>query len=133
MRPKTNSAAYVKAYLADKVVPLSNGKDTMDIYSDFLWYLYECAQMYIEYLYPNGATIWSDLQVQATADFVLTHPNGWEQNWMCKAATLAGLVPDTPAGHSRLVLVSEGEASLHFCTEKGLTDQAFQVSRGSLG
>ena len=77
-----------------------------------------------------------DPQVQATTDFVLTNLNGWEwtqQNWMRKVATLASLILDTPAGHSRLVLVSEGEASLHFCIEKGLTNQAFQVSRGSHG
>ena len=78
MRPKTNSAAYVKAYLTDKAVPLSNGKDAIDIFTDFLGYLYECARVYIEDTYPNGATLWSDLQVQATADFVLVHPNGWE-------------------------------------------------------
>lgn len=74
--------------------------------------------------------MWTTLQW--TADFVLTHPNGWEgaqQNLMRKAAITAGLIPDTPAGHSRLIFVSEGEASLHFCVQKELTNEAIKVSK----
>jgi len=54
---------------------------------------------------------------------VLSHPNGWEgaQQWqMRQAAILAGLIPDTTAGHSRLSFVTEGEASLHFAIHNGL-------------
>jgi hypothetical protein len=47
---------------------------------------------------------------------------------MRKAATKTGLIPDTPEGHSRLFFVSEGEASLHFCIQKGLTNEAIKVS-----
>ena len=116
MRPKTKSPAYV----TNKTVPLPNGKYAIDVFADFLRYLYECARTYIEEAYPNGASgMWTCLQL--TANFVLTHPNGWEgaqQSLMRKAAAMAGLIPDTPAGHCRLVLVSVAEANLHFCIQK---------------
>jgi len=116
--------------VTDKIVPLPKRKSAIDVFADFLQYLYKCTRTYIEEAYPNGATMWTTLQW--TADFVLTHPNGWEgaqQNLIRKAAITAGLIPDTPAGHSRLVLVSEGEASLHFCIQKGLTNEAIKVSK----
>ena len=64
-------------------------------------------------------------------DFILTHPNGWEgaqQGMMRKAAVQAGLIPDNGDGHSRLSFVTEGEASLHFCVQSGLTNDAIKVS-----
>ena len=118
--------------MTDKIVPLPDGKCAIDVFADFLHYLYECTRRYIADAHPNGASIWSSLQ--PTADFVLSHPNGWEgaqQNMMRKAATMAGLIPDTAEGHSRLLFVTEGEASLHFCIRKGLTNDAIKVSRGS--
>ncbi|KAI0668088.1 hypothetical protein C8Q78DRAFT_1048352 [Trametes maxima] len=42
---------------------------------------------------------------------------------MRQAAVMAGLVPDTPAGHARVHFVTEGEASLNFCIRNGLTDE----------
>jgi hypothetical protein len=126
LRPKTNSTRYV----TNKIVPLPKGKSAIDVFADFLQYLYKCTRTYIEEAYPDGATMWTTLI--STADFVLTHPNGWEgtqQNLMRKAAITAGLILDTPEGHSRLVFVSEGEASLHFCIQKGLTNEAITVSK----
>ena len=46
---------------------------------------------------------------------------------MRKAAVMAGLVPNTQAGHARLVFVSEGEASLHFAIENGMLHDAMSV------
>ena len=63
-------------------------------------------------------------------DFVLTHPNGWEgaqQSMMRTAAVQAGLIPDNQEGHSHLSFVTEGEASLHFCIQSGLTNDAIKV------
>ena len=63
-------------------------------------------------------------------DFVLTHPNGWEgaqQSMMRTAAVQAGLIPDNQDGHSHLSFVTEGEASLHFCIQSGLTNDAIKV------
>ena len=63
-------------------------------------------------------------------DFVLSHPNGWEglqQGKMRQAAIHAGLIPDTDGGHSRVHFVTEGEASLHYCINSGLTPNAIKV------
>ena len=45
------------------------------------------------------------------------------------AAVLAGLVPDTASGHSRLSFVTEGEASLHFSVHNGLPAGAMKVCK----
>jgi hypothetical protein len=63
-------------------------------------------------------------------DFVLTHPNGWEgaqQGMMRTAAVQAGLILDNEDGHGHLSFVTEGEASLHFCVQSGLTTDAIKV------
>ena len=63
-------------------------------------------------------------------EFVLAHPNGWgglQQNKIRQAAVVAGLVPDTSAGHSRVHFVTEGEASLNFCISNGLTTSNIKV------
>ena len=46
---------------------------------------------------------------------------------MRKAAIIAGLIPDTAAGNERLLFVTEGEASLHFCIQNGLPSGAVKV------
>jgi hypothetical protein len=63
-------------------------------------------------------------------EYALTHPNGWEgaqQSMMRTAAVQAGLIPDNEDGHSYLSFVTEGEASLHFCVQSGLTNDAIMV------
>ena len=62
--------------------------------------------------------------------FVLTHPNGYEgpqQTIMRSAAVRGGLVPDDAAAEKRVSLVTEGEASLHYCIQSGLTADAMKV------
>ena len=46
---------------------------------------------------------------------------------MRQAAIAGGLIPDTPAGHSRVHFVTEGEASLHYCLDCGLASDAIKV------
>ena len=124
LRPKTKSAAYV----TDKILALPKGKTAIDVFADFLRYLYQCAQKYIEETYPNGVSLLENLR--PTSEFVLAHPNGWEgaqQSMMRRAAVTAGLIPDSAAGHARLSFVTEGEASLHFCIQHGLTNEAIKV------
>ena len=124
LRPKTKSAAHV----TEDIPPLPQGKTAIDVFSDFLRYLFKCAKLYIEQTHSNGVELWRSLQ--SNAEFVLTHPNGWEgaqQSMMRKAAVVAGLVPDTESGRSRLSFVTEGEASLHFCIRNGSTTEAIKV------
>ena len=46
---------------------------------------------------------------------------------MRTAAIQAGLIPDNEDGRSHLSFVTEGEASLHFCVQSGLTNDAIKV------
>ena len=97
-----------------------------------LAYLIDCAKVYIRETHPGGANLWSS--VGQNVDFVLTHPNGWEgrqQALMRLAAVQAKLIPDTDAGKARVTFVSEGEASLHFCLNKGLIAEGAMVRRSS--
>lgn len=68
--------------------------------------------------------------VEDDIDFVLTHPNGWEgaqQSQIRRAAVFAGLISDTADGQSRLQLLTEGEASLHFCIGNNLVSNDMKV------
>lgn len=102
--------------------PLPAGKSIVEVFADFLRYLFDCAKAYIAETHPSGSDLWKS--VESKIEFVLAHPNGWEgaqQEQMREAAVLAGLIPDTPDGHARVHFVSEGEASLHFCVQSGLS------------
>jgi hypothetical protein len=101
---------------------LPPNKTVVDVFADFLAYLFKCASSYIQDTHMNGVDLWASVKNQI--DFVLSHPNGWEgtqQSEMRKAAVLAGLIPDTTAGHARLSFVTEGEACLHFAIQNGLS------------
>jgi hypothetical protein len=114
--------------LHPNVPPLPPKKTVVDVFSDFLRYLFACAALYIQDTHPNGRELWNDHSDDI--DFVLSHPNGWEgkeQSQMRKAAVKAGLIPDDQAGHSRISFVTEGEASLHFAIENGVLSQTTQV------
>lgn len=116
------------AHVTSVIPPLPPGKSIVDVFADFLAYLYECAGAYIQDTHANGAILWHSAEGQI--DFVLSHPNGWEgtqQSEMRKAAIQAGLVPDTTTGHARLTFVTEGEASLHYAIQNGLPDTATKV------
>ncbi|KAF9047815.1 hypothetical protein BJ165DRAFT_1344346 [Panaeolus papilionaceus] len=129
LRPKTKATAH----LNEKIPPLPRGKAAVDVFSDFLRYLHKCARTYIEERHPKGSDLWKALE--PTAEYVLTHPNGWEggqQNLMRRAAINAELITDDTEGRSRLSFLTEGEASLHFCVQSGLTAEANKVGKGVL-
>ncbi|EKM51017.1 uncharacterized protein PHACADRAFT_32060 [Phanerochaete carnosa HHB-10118-sp] len=88
---------------AADIKPLPLGKTVIEVFGDFLAYLFNCAKR---------------------------HPNGWEgsqQGKMQQAAVYAGLIPDTSAGHARLHFVTEGEASLLYCMDNGLASDAIRA------
>lgn len=87
-------------------------------------YLFQCTRKYIED--SHGTALWKSVEHQI--QYVLTHPNGWEgpqQKQIRHAAALAGLVPATPEGQDRIHLLTEGEASLHFCVSNVLASDSF--------
>jgi len=116
---------------ADVSLPLPHlpaGKRIIDIFADFMSYLYKSVRTYIQETHTTGVHLWESLETEI--QFILTHPNGWggaQQAQMRSAAIRAGLIPDTKGGRARVEFVSEGEASLHFCIQKGLATAGSQV------
>ena len=58
------------------------------------------------------------MSIENSLEFIFSHPNGWEglqQQKYRKAIEGAGLIPRTPEGQSRVHMITEGEASLHYC------------------
>ena len=103
--------------------PLPAGKTVTDLFADFLHYLLSCTETFIKETHPTLKNTWSEWRADTV--FVLAHPNGWEgaqQEKMRNAAIQGGLVPDSLEGRSKVVFVSEGEASLHYCIKGGFID-----------
>jgi hypothetical protein len=125
LRPKGLASSHINDH---DLPPLPPNITPIRAFADFLRYLYQCASTYIQTTHASGKDLWNS--VKTRTEFVLSHPNGWEgaqQNQMRQAAVLAGLIPDTQAGHARIQLVTEGEASLHFCVRNGLATDAIKV------
>ncbi|KZP05969.1 hypothetical protein FIBSPDRAFT_966852 [Athelia psychrophila] len=102
---------------------------SVDVLGDFMKYLFQCAKTYIKQ--TSSSELWAE--VANNIDFVLTHPNGWEgaqQAQIRCAAVCAGLVFDSPRGQSRLQLLTEGEARLHFCISNDLPSDSMTDGRG---
>lgn len=90
-------------------------------------YLLQCTRKYIDD--SHGSSVWKSTENRI--EFILTHPNGWEgpqQKQIRAAATLAGLVPNSQEGQSRVQLLTEGEASLHFCVMKLLASDTLSAT-----
>jgi hypothetical protein len=129
MRPKS----ITKSDITRDIPQLPPNKTVVNLFADFMQYLVKCAKTYITETHANGASLWQS--VEGKIEYVLTHPNGWEgpqQQQMRQAAVLAGLVPNTPVGHAKIKFVTEGEASLHFCIQNGLTSEPMKDGSGIL-
>ncbi|KAF8440445.1 hypothetical protein L210DRAFT_3612339 [Boletus edulis BED1] len=104
-----------------RLSPLPRNKSPLDVFGDFLRYLFRCTRSFIIDTHANGKALWQS--VEHSIEFVLSHPNGWEgaqQTRMRRAAVYGGLIPDTDEGRARIRFVTEGEASLHACVQSGL-------------
>ncbi|PBK62372.1 hypothetical protein ARMSODRAFT_604136 [Armillaria solidipes] len=104
------------------IQPLPPLKQIVTLFSDFYAYLYTCAKSFVQETHHISSSQWSSME--GGIHFVLAHPNGWEgeeQNKMRDAMISARLIGNGEQEHSRLSFVTEGEASLHFCLNKGLS------------
>ena len=105
------------AVLKDEMsTDLPVGKTIVDIFSDFMRYLFDSTKALFVFSDQNGEHLWNS--VSRNIELVLTHPNGWggpQQSQLRAAAVKAKIVPDTPEGHARVHFVTEGEASFNFC------------------
>jgi hypothetical protein len=125
LRPKNMASNHVSD---QDIPPLPPNMTALQILSDFMGYLFQCTKTYIQETHASGRDMWTSFE--NNIDFVLSHPNGWEgpqQTQIRRAAVLAGLVPDSPEGQTRIQLVTEGEASLHFCLSTEKTTGSFKV------
>lgn len=103
--------------------PLPAKKTVEDVLADFIAYLMDCAETFIKESHRREKREWTELRKEMM--FVIAHPNGWEgvqQTKIRRAAVDAGLIPNTPSGKARVVFVSEGEASLHYCIRGGFIE-----------
>lgn len=105
-----------------------HGLTIVDVFADFMRYLFACAETYFKDSHALGESVWDS--VKADVIFILSHPNGWggvEQVTMRRAAVKAELVPDTGEGHDRIHFVTEGEASFNFCANNGISGDVIKV------
>ena len=114
----------------DDLPPLPPGKSAVDVLTDFIRYLFQCAKTYIEDHHPSFT--WSTHE--DSIEYIFTHTNGWEgvqQQLYRRTIEGAGLIPSTPEGRSRVHMLTEAEASLHFCVPNLLNGEvADDVPRG---
>jgi len=67
--------------------------------------------------------------IENSIEFVLTHPNGWEgtqQQQIRRAVELAGLI-SCKDKQCHVHLLTEGEASLHFCVANVIASDTFST------
>ena len=110
---------------------LPKGKSIVNVFADFMGYLFESTKALFKATEPNGDVRWDS--VSNSIELILTHPNGWEgpqQAQLRTAAIEAGIVPDTPVGRSSVRFVTEGEASFNFCATNTQAGKDLEVCRG---
>ena len=106
------------------------GKTTVDVFSDFMRYLFDSAKTFFIFCEQTEVHRWNS--VSENVELVLTHPNGWgisQQSQLRAAAVKAKIVPDTPEGHARVHFVTEGEARFNFCAARAQAGEDLKVRR----
>ena len=112
---------------------LPRGKTIIDVYADFMGYLFESTKALFKSSEPNGELMWNS--ISNNMELVLAHPKGWgglQQTLLRSAAVKARIVPDTPAGHSKVHFVTEGEAGFSFCATRTQAGRNLKVSYTAL-
>ena len=125
LRPKTLASSHIRD---DDLPELPPNKSAEQILGDFINYLYTSTKTYIKETHPGGPAFWQS--IENNVEYVLSLPNGWEgqqQAQMRRAAIKAGLVANEAQAQDRISFVTEGEASLHYCIQKGITKEAVKV------
>ena len=112
---------------------LPKDKTIIDVFADFMGYLFDSTKTLFKASESNGQLRWDS--VSNNIELVLTHPNGWggpQQAQLRTAAVRACIVPDTPAGRSSVHFVTEGEASFNFCATHTQTGKNLKVRHTAL-
>ena len=84
----------MKAQMSTK---LPKGKTIIDVFTNFMGYLFKSTKELFKNSEPNGGLLWDS--ALDNIELILTHPNGWggpQQLQLQAMAIKAGIVPDTP-------------------------------------
>lgn len=126
MLSPTESPAAMKSQMGTQ---LPKGKTVIDVFADFMRYLFDSTKALFKASEPNGELRWNS--ISNNIELVLSHPNGWcgpQQAQLRAAAVRAGIVPDTAVGHASVYFVTEGEASFNFCATHTEAGKSLKVS-----
>ena len=107
---------------------LPKGKSIVDLFADFIRYLFDSTVAHIKEAEPTGDLLWTNFG--PTVELVLAHPNGWEgqqQGVMRKAVIQAGIFNEEEA-RSRVSFVTEGEASFNYCATHTKSGESLEVN-----
>ena len=107
---------------------LPRGKSIVDLFADFIRYLFDSTITHIKEAEPTGELLWENFGPKV--ELVLTHPNGWEghqQEMMRKAVVQAGIFNEEEA-RSRVSFVTEGEASFNYCVTNTKSGELLEVN-----
>jgi hypothetical protein len=111
-----------------KLEPLPRGVPILQIYSDWMGYLFRITEAYFESTIIDGKSVWA--RYRSSIEFIFGHPNGWEitqQSILRKAAVAAGLV-DSASADTTVRFVTEAEASTHFVMLHGDLEGRLEVN-----
>lgn len=106
---------------------LPEGKTIVDLFADFIRYLFDSTIAHIKEVEPTGELLWQNFG--PTVELVLTHPNGWEgqqQEVMRKAVVQADIF-NAEEARSRVSFVTEGEASFNYCVTYTKSGELLEV------
>ena len=106
---------------------LPKGKTTVDLFADFIRYLFDSTIAHIKEAEPTGELLWENFG--PAVELVLAHPNGWEgqqQEVMRRAIVQAGIF-NAEETRSRLSFVTEGEASFNYCVTHTKSGESLEV------
>ena len=107
---------------------LPKGKTIVDVFSDFMRYLFDSTKTLFISSDQIGEHRWNS--VSDNIELILTHPNGWggpQQSQLRTAAVQANIIPDTQEGRARVHFVTEGEASFNFCATQTQAGENLKV------
>ena len=108
---------------------LPGGKTIIDVFADFMRYLFDkTTEAIFKSSELDGKLRWDSESIE----LVLSHPNGWgdsQRTHLRNAVVKAGIIQDTPAEHARVHFVSEGEASFNFCATHTQAGENLEVCR----
>ena len=106
---------------------LPTGKTIVDLFSDFIRYLFDSTIAHIKEAEPTGDTLWENFGPRV--ELVLTHPNDWEgqQQEVMRRAVVQARIFTAEEATNRLSFVTEGEASFNHCVTYTKSGESLEV------